>query len=210
LDELLLCIARNSGRGELKTSTGRLAAEIGISQQSISRKLRSLEQKGLILRASAPSGMTISIKEKGLLMLKSEYMLLKGIFESTSKINGKVTSGMGEGGYYVKIYSGKFRKMLGFAPFPGTLNIKVDPASKKVFLAGSEQITIPEFRTKTRTFGVVHCYKVRIGKSVKGALIAPVRARHPENIAELIAPINLRRKFSLMDGSEISVERDGP
>ena len=41
------------------------------------------------------------------------------------RTRGVVFSGRGEGSFYVSIYARSFEEVLGFRPFPGTLNIRL-------------------------------------------------------------------------------------
>ena len=51
------------------------------------------------------------------------------------KLEGEVTSGLGKGKYYMskQVYQEEFDDKLGFRPFPGTLNLKVDEEERKKF-----------------------------------------------------------------------------
>lgn len=42
-----------------------------------------------------------------------------------SYFTGRVFSGVGEGSFYVSLYSKKFLEKLGFRPYPGTLNLRL-------------------------------------------------------------------------------------
>ena len=46
-------------------------------------------------------------------------------------LNGTVQSGLGEGAYYMSLrpYTDQFLEILGFSPFPGTLNVQLLPNS---------------------------------------------------------------------------------
>ena len=96
------------------------------------------------------------------------------------------------------------KKKLGFKAFPGTLNLKVDEIKAKNFLNHLNPVYIEEFKSKNRTFGGITCYKVKIN-SVKGAIVVPDRTRYSANVLELIAPLSLRKKFDLNEGSKINV-----
>jgi len=202
---LLYYIVKNSGLfGKLKTSTTKISNELGVSQQTISRKLRELQKNRIITRNVSPNGVVVALTEKGDFILHQRYLLLKKIFEKKSDLNGNVKTGMGEGSYYVKIYSKRFEKTLNFKPFLGTLNLVVNPVKKKEFLAHLNPVKINSFKTKSRTYGAVYCYGVKIN-NLKAALLIPERARHPENIIEIIAPVNLRKRFNLKENDTIKV-----
>jgi len=64
---------------------------------------------------------------------------------------GRVVGGLGQGQYYIsrKGYRNQFFQKLGFVPFPGTLNIKLD----EPFNPGPHQILIEGFREEERSLG---------------------------------------------------------
>ncbi|NQV09456.1 DUF120 domain-containing protein, partial [Candidatus Woesearchaeota archaeon] len=171
---LLLYIVKKVGLfKKLKTTTVKISKELNVSQQTISRTLKKLEDMGLIRREVSPVGVVISLERKAVSMLKKRYSSLKQIFEKKVSLKGKVVEGIGEGKYYVKIYSKKFEHNLGFKPFLGTLNIEVDPAKAKEFMINPEDILIDGFKDGSRTYGAVQCYKIIINNKIEGALIIP-------------------------------------
>jgi riboflavin kinase len=206
--ELLLYIARKGGLfGSLGSSTLKISREVGISQQSISRKLREMENKGLVKRLVSPNGLKVSLDNKGREFLQKNYRELSDVFKAKkTEITGIVQKGIEEGSYYVaqKGYQQGFKGKLGFNAFPGTLNLKIDKEELMSFLADKEVIEIGGFVTKTRSFGGLSCYKIKVG-NVDGAIVKPERARHPEDIIEIVAPVNLRDSLKLKDNSKLKL-----
>ncbi len=206
--ELLLYIAKKEGLfGSLNSSTLRISKELGISQQTISRKLREMEDISLIKRDVSPNGMRVSLNDKGREFLQKNYLELRQVFESKKAvICGSVGGGIGEGAYYVsqKRYQQQFKAKLGFNAFPGTLNLQVNKEELAQLLANKELIEIEGFRTKTRTFGALSCYKIKM-KDNDAAIVRPERARHPADIVEIIAPVNLRQSLKLDEGDKAKI-----
>lgn len=206
--ELLLYIAKKEGLfGSLRSSTLRISKEIGISQQTISRKLKEMENKGLITRSASPNGLVISLDNKGRDFLQKNYQDLNLIFKIKKKaITGIIQKGIGEGAYYVlqKQYQQQFKAKLGFNAFPGTLNLKINKEELAPFLANKKQIEINGFTTKTRSFGSIKAYKIKIN-NIESAIVKPERARHPEDIIEIIAPVNLRDSLKLNDNNKVKL-----
>ena len=66
-------------------------------------------------------------------------------------------------------------------------------------------ILIPGFVKNGRTFGDVRAYKVKIN-GIEGAIVIPSRTIHPPKIAEIIAPVYLRKELNLKDGSRIKLK----
>ena len=215
-DCVLLAIA---GHGNiLETSTVRLAAELEISQQSVSRKLIVLENEGMITREASPRGITIQITQAGNQQLRKRYLQLKALFEGTTTISGKVISSLGEGSYYLqqKGYQDKIKEKLGFTPYPGTLNLKTDD------FPISEPVEIPGFKTNERSFGALKCYPILIGNpgkaktgktkagknapgKIRAAIVVPSRTHH-NGVIEIIAPTFLREELKIKDGDVLEVE----
>ncbi len=120
-------------------------------------------------------------------------------------IRGKVATGLGEGQYYLSRegYRSQFHKKLGFVPFPGTLNIRLD----KPFVSSGEATKIMEFSDEGKTFGGCQCYRIRIN-GIKAAIVRPERSSYPSDLIEIIAPMNLRESLDLSDGDEVEVTLD--
>lgn len=118
---------------------------------------------------------------------------------------GHAKSGLGEGAYYMRIYSDKIESALGFVPFYGTLNLVANPLDVKNLINKKKDFLIQGFKQRGKFFGAVHSYKVRINDELDGALIIPVIAGHDENVVEIIAPDDLRKLFNIEDGNEVKV-----
>ena len=196
-------------KNKVEISTIELAKQIDSSQQTSSRYLVELDKKGFITREMGIKKQLIEITENGMEVLKEEYLQYLHIFELTDKIHfiGKVVSGMGEGKYYTsqKGYVDQFKSKLGFVPYPGTLNVEIEPIerNKLRLLKNYNAIDIEEFITNNRSFGGVRCFPAQIG-DLPGAIVLPVRG-HYSNVLELISPDFLRQKLSLNDGSKVKI-----
>lgn len=208
----LLLIAQRAGlNGSALLSTGAVAHALATSQQSASRRLRALENAGMINRSAGARGITVSLTKKGRDSLHAQFALMQSIFSAknkSKKITGSVVSGLGEGSYYLSQpkYLAQLGEALGFTPFLGTLNLRISEAELKNFLEGMQPVFIGGFSAGGRTFGSSKCFAVKIGGSTEGAIVIPERTSHPSHIAEVIAPVNLRKKFSLQDGGKLSLE----
>ena len=202
--EILMHIAKKGLFDVIKTSTLKIASELDVSQQTVSRDLRDMEKLGLIKREATPNGISIMLDEKGIDFLKKHFNELGKIFERKKELYGFVTKGIGEGSYYVGLdgYQRQFRKKLGFKAYPGTLNIKVDEKDALSFLNLLELIDINAFSTKKRTYGPLKCYKIKIN-GISAAIVVPERARHGKEIIEVIAPVYLRDKLGLKENQKI-------
>ncbi|MCH7902189.1 CTP-dependent riboflavin kinase [archaeon] len=208
---LTMLLAKKAGLfGKVFVSTSSLAVLTGFSQQSISRKLRELENEKVISRKVSNSGIEISFTENGRKELESFYFELRELFSRKKfSLKAKVVEGLGEGTYYTSIpqYKKQFSEKFGFDLFPGTLNLEVDPSERNVFTS-SEPVKVNGFETKSRTFGGIDCWPCFINKKVKAIAIIPHRTNHPDNVLELIAPFSLRKKLNLKSNSFIEVVKE--
>jgi len=169
-----------------------------------------MEKKSLIKRQLEANGLILSLDEPARIFLKKNYTILEKVFKKKIRIlKGKVKSGMGEGKYYMSLpkYQSQFKVKLGFKPYSGTLNLSVKDRSKLLeFISNLEPILISGFKDKERTYGSIKCYKVKI-KDLGGAIIIPERARHTQDIFEIIAPVYLRGYYNLKNNNILEVEK---
>jgi riboflavin kinase, archaea type len=190
-------------------SSRELGEKLNISQQSASKRILELLEEGLIQRDLGARKQRIKITKKGLDALRQEYSEYQKIFEMRDHllIRGTVTTGMGEGQYYVNQpgYQDQFKEKLKFVPFEGTLNLRVQPSdlSKMDILRKSEGIIIHGFQMNGRTFGDVRCYPATI-QNLDCAVILPSRS-HYSDIMEVLCKYNLRRTLSLNDGDVVEI-----
>ncbi|KUO40980.1 MAG: hypothetical protein APZ16_06370 [Candidatus Hadarchaeum yellowstonense] len=211
IETLLLLAKEGAAQGELRIPSSRLAKLLGVSKQTAIRKLAELEKQSLITRRVEPRGQYLRITTAGMSALRALHQELGRILKQEPGkliLSGKVVTGMGEGSYYVGQpgYAEQFQRELGFLPYPGTLDIKLDKASLELREAmlrlPSRQVS--GFRTKERTFGPVKFFPAKV-KGVKSAVVIPNRTHHTD-ILEIIAPHNLRKTIGLKDGDEVKVE----
>src|SRR5659263_138521 len=121
----------------LELSSIEFAAHIDSSQQTAARKLKALEEEKLIKRKILPYGQLISITKYGIDLLQKEFNDYNGIFSGIESINilsGNIITGLGEGQYYISLdgYRTQFIEKLGFDPYPGTLNVRLDTNSIEI------------------------------------------------------------------------------
>lgn len=194
-------------------STKALAPLLGISQQSVSRKLCSLEKKGLIRRDLCIGGQRITVLDKGLTLMNcaiSELSAATKAKKQQLRFSGYVVSGSGEGAYYLsqEKYLKQLKDKLCFSPFMGTLNLEIRDdtnLSKKEDLVSRPPVIINGFSDGRRTFGDLLCFRCRINNKIEGALIVPKRTHHDKRIVEIIAPSKLRDTLALKDGDILEV-----
>jgi len=203
---------RGGCRGPIFVSTQSIGEMLGISQQTASRRIKSLETAGLITQTLAADGQHVTVTKHGEDVLRREYEEYCRIFSEGGKgylLSGAVVSGLGEGKYYMSLppYKEQFAAALGFEPYPGTLNIKLAPSSVAIRkkIDALEWKRIRGFSTDGRTFGDARCIPCRIG-TIRCGIVVPGRTHYPDDLIEVIAPIALRRKLGVEDNDSINVE----
>ncbi|MHA1452160.1 MAG: DUF120 domain-containing protein [Promethearchaeota archaeon] len=197
--------------GISKTTTD-IATNLFISQQTVSRRLRSLKEKGLIINTLDEDKILIKISEKGKTALQSIYQDLKiALLEKTVlQFKGEVQSGLGEGKFYIQLpeYNIEFTNHLKKPPFPGTLNILLESENLEDFyytLSQQQHHTIEGFQSDARTFGNVKCYNICLannGAEVNCLLVSIHRTSHQKGVIEVVSHLNLRETLKLEDGSQ--------
>jgi riboflavin kinase len=203
---------QGAGEHAISLSTTELGKLLGLTQQAVSQQLIQLEAKGMVERRHAGRGATVMVTPKGADQVFSFYTKLKGSVEgrpSTVVIHGRVFTGFGEGAYYISRpgYVRQFKRLLGFEPFPGTLNLTIN--STELYLRRQlnslQGLEVKGFKDGKRTYGPVKCLRARIEGEYDAAALVIERTHHGEAVLELIAPVHLRKALGLDEGDWVSV-----
>ncbi len=195
-------------------TTSSLGKNIKRSQQAASKHLLELEQNQFIERIISGRNISVKITPKGFSeMVKLSSVLQKSLDSSPSSVElkGSLVSGMGEGAYYMglKGYTKQFKAKIGYVPFPGTLNVRLD---KKIHQEAIKQfetlegIKIKSFSDGKRTYGWVKCFPAKLNGSTNCQLIILERTHHDDSIIELISKVCIRKSEKLKDGSKVSIK----
>ena len=129
-------------------------------------------------------------------------------------VAGTLFSGMGKGKYYVghPEYQRRFRERLGYLPYPGTLNVKLEDqgAIRKLEEARSlDGSKIEGFTLGGETFSALTCFDGEL-RGEKVTLLFIDVTYYNESVAELISPTYLRGKLGLKDGDPVTFSVDVP
>ncbi|MCI0503970.1 CTP-dependent riboflavin kinase [Candidatus Micrarchaeota archaeon] len=206
MDEMLILLLRRGAHSKaLRLTTAELGSLAGMSQQNASRKLARLAEEGYVERGREGIRLTKKAYDESAALFSS----LKAVFEGTRmEMEGTIVRGLGEGSFYMSLpgYRRQIREKLGFDPFPGTLNIRLDSeqAWKRQQLLDSEPIIIPGFRDKDRTYGDLFAFRCRVGGR-EGAVIVPLRTHHGPDILEAIFSFNAKKELGMADGERVKV-----
>ena len=131
----------------------------------------------------------------------------------TARFRGVVFSGLGEGSFYVSIYTPQFRRALGIRPYPGTLNIRIDEASYQELdrcLSLIRPIRVSPPKLPGARLGGVLAYPARVnGYDV--FIVRPEITVYKRGVVEVIAEKYLRAELGVEDGDvvDLEVECDG-
>ena len=210
MDELELVLIKLAGfigesNAKAAMTSVELAVKLGVSQQTASRYLIRLEKKGLVKRATKGRKQEIAITSEGLKTLENFSRTLSGFLHKRQKriIEGDVSSGLGEGAYYIKQYDWKILHALGFHPYPGTLNVKLEGDKPDLTVYSSSRIE--GFSHGGRHFGALDLIPIELGAKghrVECFIALPERTHHKRDI-EIISQFNLRSKYNLNDGDKV-------
>ena len=178
---------------------------IQLTEQNVSRRLLIMEKEGIVKRGRRG----ISISEKGVGELSDLRSALENAFGPGLSIDGRIANGLGEGKFYLSLpgYRKQIIESLGFEPYPGTLNVKLDGEGidKRRRLLQLEPILIRGFEEEGRKYGDLFAYKAKTG-SMPCAIIMPLRTHHGSDTIEIISGENLRRALKKKDGQGITIE----
>ncbi|MCD6158209.1 MAG: CTP-dependent riboflavin kinase [Euryarchaeota archaeon] len=116
-----------------------------------------------------------------------------------TRIKGKVSKGVGEGKYYVNIYSKVIERKLGWKPYPGTINIVVDKKTWETVRRLTNKV-IKGFKVGEKEFHDVY-YAKCVLKGVPGIIVFPTVSKHGKNIIEVILP----EKIEISAGEDVEI-----
>ena len=123
------------------------------------------------------------------------------------KIFGKIQSGVGKGAFFTQVdwVVKQCEDLLGYRPFPGTLNVHIcdeDLGSLETFLESTDCVLMPD----DANFCAARVKKIRLN-NIPAAIVLPsedVRV-HENRVVEIIAAQNLKQALGLEDGSRVTL-----
>ncbi|MBT8242390.1 MAG: DUF120 domain-containing protein [Nitrosopumilus sp.] len=207
-------LSKGAKHNYVSITTSSLGKNIKKSQQAASKHLLELEQNQFIERIINGRNISVKITSKGFSeMVKLSSILQKSLDSSPShvELKGTLVSGMGEGAYYMglKGYTKQFKSKIGYVPYPGTLNVRLDQKIHQEAIKQFETlngIKIKSFSDGKRTYGWVKCFTAKLNNSTNCELIILERTHHDDSIIELISKSCLRKVAKLKDGSKVSIK----
>ena len=191
-----------------------LGKNIHKSQQAASKHLLELEQNKFITRIISGRKISVKITSKGFSeIVKLSSTLQKSLDSLPSHVDleGTLISGMGEGAYYMglKGYTKQFKSKIGYVPFPGTFNVRLDQKIHQESIKQFETldgIKIKSFSDGKRTYGWVKCFSAKLNNTINCQLIILERTHHDDSVIELISKVCLRKNSKFKDGSKVLIK----
>ncbi|MCV0373715.1 MAG: DUF120 domain-containing protein [Nitrosarchaeum sp.] len=207
-------LSKGAKHNFVTVTTASLGKSIRKSQQAASKHLLELENNQFIERIINGRNISVKITPKGFSeMVKLSTVLQKSLDSSPAhvELKGTLVSGMGEGAYYMSLrgYTNQFKSKIGYIPFPGTLNVRLDKKMHQEAIKQFESldgILIKSFSDGKRTYGWVKCFPAKLNQSINCQLIILERTHHDDSIIELISKVCIRKSGRLKDGSKVTIK----
>ena len=95
---------------------------------------------------------------------------------------------------------------LGFSPYPGTLNLRLETESMIAAWRKIQQSPGIEIGAPDAAFCQARCFLVEIEGKHQGAVILPEVAGYPADKIEVVAAVRLKDALEVSDGRTITLE----
>ena len=126
-------------------------------------------------------------------------------------LQGVLTSGLGQGAYFTRLewVRRAIRRMIGFDPYPGTLNLRLVDADmlfawRRIREGPALLLTPPPpERCGARLFPVV------VAPDILAAVVVPDVTRHGDDVLELLAGVHVRSALGLEDDDHVRLTFPG-
>ncbi len=187
-----------------------LCEYLNTSRATISRWISRAEDLGFLRSTMARRVQYVMATQKALELVRTLYEMTQGISWDEEVLMAEVFSGMKEGAYYMSRpgYVMGFKEVLGYIPFPGTLNLRVrgeDISKIREWRRRVRPKVVPGFVESGRTFGDVEVLPVVLNGSVGAHAIFPLRRHYGDDVLEIIHPESLRIKLNVKDGDIVAI-----
>jgi riboflavin kinase, archaea type len=132
------------------------------------------------------------------------YLLCEVLKLSSTCLRGKVFSGHGEGAKFVSLNWAlrQIAAKVGFKPYPGTLNVKLTGESANLRKLAEQKMIYRISPPNGYCSGLISEASI---SNIKCAIVIPLVKDYPNDVLEVIAPFNLRKKLKIRDGDTVSV-----
>ena len=97
------------------------------------------------------------------------------------------------------------RRLVGFTPYPGTLNVRLEPGVIEEWARVQAERAIVLAPPPGQSCGAV-LVSVVVAPDVEAAVIVPEVTRHGKNLLEVIAPVHVRSRLGLLDDDPVILQ----
>jgi riboflavin kinase len=176
---MLLEMARQScARAPTAIDKALIALNLEVSAWTPNKWLREAAEAGYVKAVISKRGKRYLLTEKAIAELISLVTELNHAIGGITRLTlaGRLFRGLGEGGFYVSLaeYKEWFRRYLGFDPYPGTLNLRLEPESiaKRKLLEGYDGFRIPPMSRGERSYCGARLFRAVVNDSVEAGVVA--------------------------------------
>jgi len=210
---LLLELAKQGcARAPVSINRALVASNLEVSAWTLSKWLREAAAMGYVEVVSRGRGRRYMLTEKAIAELSELLQRLEAALREVRRLvlTGRVFRGLGEGAYYMSLleYRERFRDALGFEPYPGTLNVRLDPESipRRKILESYDGYRIPPMRRGELELCGARVFRAVINGTIEGGVVIPDRTVYGPDVVEVVAKVCLREALGLRDGDPVRVE----
>jgi riboflavin kinase, archaea type len=129
--------------------------------------------------------------------------------EERRRVTGVVFSDLGQGAAFMALpwVQQSLRERLGFAPYPATLNLRLESEeAMAVWREVKQRIAGVDLPPPDGSFCHARCFLVDIAGAQRGAVVLPEVDGYPENKIEVVAATRLKDELPVRDGERITIE----
>ena len=123
------------------------------------------------------------------------------------EFSGKVESGQDRGRHFMALpwVQEQVQDLLGFEPYPGTLNLRIDETFVQEYHEYLEVRKLDIIKPANNSYypGVVA--RATLNETVEGAIVLPLIPEYPMDLVEIISSVFLRDALAIGDGDIVSV-----
>ena len=123
-----------------------------------------------------------------------------------TSLTGVVASGLGQGAHFMSLawVQDGVRGLVGFTPYPGTLNVRLDADMVGVWRRIKEGGAVVLAPTPPEPCGA-RLFPLVVSPDVEAAVIVPDVTGYDEGLIELIAAVHLRSRLGLSDHDRVTL-----
>ena len=123
-------------------------------------------------------------------------------------LRGVVTTGLGQGGRFMAVdwVREGIRRLVGFDPYPGTLNVRlVEPAALHAWRRISHDATLRLDPPPPETCGA-RLVLATLMPDVAAAIVVPDVTGHGDDLLELVAAVHVRNHLGLQEHDPVTLQ----